>query len=328
MRGAHIHDRIALGPGGEFDLIRTFLERAGPLPKGVKVGPGDDCAVVDAGQLALSVDLSVEDVHFRRAWLSPEEVGWRASASALSDLAAVAAEPLAILVSLALGADDASSGWARRLMDGLEQAAREAGAGLVGGDTSRSPGPVVIDVVAVGRCKNPVLRNGARPGDEVWVTGELGRVGPALRALENAHPAPEPSRRAFAHPLPRVREALWLHDHAQLHAMIDLSDGLGGDAGHIAAASGVALELDAHKLPLAPGATLEDALGCGEDYELCVVGPAKALEKLEGSFDQRFDLPFTRVGRVRDGEGVWLADGRGSPRRLERAGFSHFQGVR
>jgi thiamine-monophosphate kinase len=323
LRGT-VHDRIRLGNGGEFDLIRAFLDRAGPPPKGVRVGPGDDCAVLDAGPLALTTDLSVEDVHFRRAWLTPEEIGWRAAASGLSDLAAVAAEPLAILVSLALPPDDVASGWARRLMDGLEQAARESGAGLVGGDTSRSPGPAVVDVLSVGRCKAPVLRNGARAGDEVWVTGELGGAAAALRLLQEGKPLPEGPRSAFAHPVPRVRESLWLAEHASLHAMIDLSDGVAGDAGHIAAASGVAVEIEVDRLPLASGATLEDALGGGEDYELCVVAPPRALEKLEGRFDQTFGLPLTRVGWIRKGDGVWVAGGGKAARRLAAGGYSHF----
>jgi thiamine-monophosphate kinase len=283
--------------------------------------------VLDAGPLALSTDASVEDVHFRRAWLTPEEIGWRAAASGLSDLAACAAEPLAVLVSLVLAPADVSSGWARRLMDGLEQAAREAGAGLVGGDVSRSPGPAVIDVVSVGRCKAPVLRNGARPGDEVWVTGALGSAAAALRLLEAGSNLPDPLRAAFAHPVARVRQALWLKEHATIHAMIDLSDGLAGDAGHIAAASGVALELEIDRLPMPTGVTVEDALAGGEDYELCVVAPPRALERLEGRFDRTFDMPLTRVGWVRKGEGVWVAGGGKAPRRLASGGFSHFADV-
>ena len=227
-------------------------------------------------------------------------------------------------MSLALAPDDVSSGWARRLMDGLEQAAREAGAGLVGGDTSRSPGPAVVDVLSVGRCKSPVLRNGARAGDEVWVTGELGGASAALRLLREGRPVPEGSRGAFAHPVARVREGQWLAEHASLHAMIDLSDGLAGDAGHIAAASDVAVEIEVDRLPLASGATLEDALGGGEDYQLCVVAPPRALEKIEGRFDQTFSLPLTRVGWIRKGEGVWVAGGGKPPRRLASGGYSHF----
>jgi thiamine-monophosphate kinase len=198
----------------------------------------------------------------------------------------------------------------------------------VGGDVSRSLGPVVVDVVAVGKCKTPVLRTGAKPGDEVWVTGELGAAAAGVRALREGKPLPEASRRAFAHPLPRVREALWLEEHAKLHALIDLSDGLGGDAAHLAAASGVAIELEVGKLPVAPGASVADALGGGEDYELCIVAAPRSLEKNDGLFDQKFNLPLTRVGHVRVGEGVWVKIGDAPPRRLERGGFSHFEVAR
>jgi thiamine-monophosphate kinase len=324
---------VRLGGGGEFDLIRTFLESAPPLPDAVRVGPGDDCAVIDAAPLALSADLSVEDVHFRRAWLSPEEIGWRAAASALSDLAAVAAQPIAVLVSLALTADDVASGWGTKLMSGVQRAAQSADAGVVGGDVSRSTGPAVVDVTVVGRSERPVLRSGARPGDEVWVTGHLGGAAAAVALLERGGALPDALRARFAHPVARTREALWLAGRAELHALIDLSDGLGGDLGHVAAASEVAIELDPSLVPIAPDVEAASDLGegmlalalfGGEDYELCVVAPEGALGPLVDSFQGRFGIPLTRVGYVHAGEGVWTRDADGSEKRLERVGFSHF----
>jgi len=326
--------RVRLGPGGEFDLIRRVLAGAPALSPAVVVGPGDDCAVVDAdGPMALTTDLSIEDVHFRRAWLTPEEVGWRAGASALSDLAAVAAEPVVILVSLALAPEDVSSGWGERVMAGIEAAARDVGASLVGGDVSRSPGPAIIDVVAAGRAASPVLRCGARAGDEVWVTGALGGAGAAVELLEAGRPLPDALRRALARPVPRVREALWLAGRADLHALIDLSDGLAGDLGHIAAASNVAVELETARVPVAPATEaarpdpeerLMLALTAGEDYELCIVAAPGALEPLTGPFRERFGIALTRVGGVRGGQGVWMVGQDSPPRRLERGGFSHF----
>ena len=323
--------RVRLGPGGEFDLIRTFGSAA-RLPEGVLVGPGDDCAVLDAGRLALTTDMAVEDVHFRRSWMSAGEVGWRAGAAALSDLAAVGAEPLAVLVSLAVSPEDALSGWAGRLMAGLHGVVGEAGAAIVGGDLTRSPGPVIVDVTAIGRVEAPLLRDGARPGDEVWVTGSLGGAGGALVLLRAGSPLPEPLRRAFARPVPRWREARWLRRAAEVHAAIDLSDGLAGDAGHLAAASAVAVELDPRALPLAPGLeaaapsaeeSVRLALHAGEDYELCVVAPPGALEPLAEAFRDRFGVALTRVGRIREGKGVWALEGEGPPRPLG-GGFSHF----
>src|SRR5690606_14592184 len=139
------HDEpIRLGPGPEFDLIRQFLARAGatasPAADAVQVGPGDDCTVVDG--IALSTDLSVEGIHFRREWLEPEEIGYRAAAAALSDLAAVAAQPIGVLCSLACAGDDAAA-YGPRVMDGVRSAAADVGAALLGGDLARSPGPLL-----------------------------------------------------------------------------------------------------------------------------------------------------------------------------------------
>jgi thiamine-monophosphate kinase len=324
---------IRLGPGGEFDLIRSFLDPAAPSSELVLVGPGDDCAVIDAAPTALSTDLSVEDVHFRRAWLEPEQIGWRAAASALSDLAAVAAEPVVVLVSLALREEDVSSGWGTRLMSGVREAASAVGAALVGGDVSRTPGAVVVDVVAVGRVQRPVLREGARAGDEVWVTGALGAAGAAVTLLQAGKPVPDELRATFSRPQPRIREALWLRERAGPHAMIDLSDGIAGDLGHVAAASAIAIELDVSEIPVAPGVEaaaparddqLALALSAGEDYELCVVARPGVLPPLAAQFRERFGIALTRVGRVKEGEGVWARDAAGETRRLERGGFSHF----
>src|SRR5690606_36456914 len=137
-------ESIRLGPAPEFDLIRQFLARdkeaASRLGDAVQVGPGDDCAVVDG--IALSTDLSIEGIHFRREWLQPEEIGYRAAAAALSDLAAVAARPVGILCSLACAGDDAAA-YGPRVMDGVRSAAADVGAALLGGDLARSPGPLL-----------------------------------------------------------------------------------------------------------------------------------------------------------------------------------------
>ncbi|HEX2188489.1 MAG TPA: AIR synthase related protein [Longimicrobiaceae bacterium] len=171
---------LPLAPGAEFALIRRFVPRGQPARADVLVGPGDDCAVV-AGGIALSTDMSVEGVHFRRDWLSPREIGWRAAAAALSDLAAVAARPIGVLVSLALPAGDAGDP-AVELMAGVREAAEAVGGAVLGGDVARTTGPLVVDVTVVGEARNPVLRSGARRGDEVWVTGALGGAAAAVRA--------------------------------------------------------------------------------------------------------------------------------------------------
>lgn len=335
-------ERIRLGPGGEFDLIRRVLgqdaamrERIGVEPAGsesVLVGTGDDCAVVHGTGIAVSVDLSIEDVHFRRRWIGPEEIGWRATAAALSDLAAVAAAPIGVLVSLAIPSGDDGG---ERVMAGVSEAAARHGALLLGGDVARSPGPLVIDVVALGQTGAPVLRSGVRPGDEIWVTGRLGGASAAVKAWEAGREPDPAARAAFARPRARIAEARWLAERGALHALIDLSDGLAGDAGHLASASGVRIVLELENVPVhgaalrateTPRDALALALSGGEDYELCLAAPVGAGEALVGEFRAAFDLELTRVGSAGVGEGLFgreRADR--EPRALDVGGFSHFR---
>jgi thiamine-monophosphate kinase len=323
-----------LGRGGEFDLIRRLLGPEIPLSPGVLVGPGDDCAVLEGG-VVVSVDLSLEGVHFKREWISLREAGYRATAAALSDLAAMAAEPLGILLSLALGPED-PRGEAMDLQAGAGEACRREGIPILGGDLAKSPGPVVMDVVVLGRAHAPVLRSGSRPGDEIWVTGWLGGSAAAVALWSRGMAPPERIREAFARPRPRTREARWLADRVPLHGLVDISDGLAGDVGHLAAASGVSMVLEEEAIPVHPemGAALEGtgegplglALGGGEDYELCLTSRPGALEDWTASFEDLFGIPLTRVGEVMEGvEGeVFLESGLGERQLLERGGFSHF----
>lgn len=324
-------ERVALGKGGEFDLIRRLLGREEPLPPGVLLGPGDDCAVLDGG-VVISTDLALEGVHFKREWITLEEVGYRAAAGALSDLAAVAAEPLGALLSMALDPsrplDEASS-----IQRGVADACKMEGIQVLGGDLARSAGPLVLNVVALGRTDSPVLRVGTEIGDEVWVTGWLGGSGAAVELWNQNKAPPDGLRGAFARPRPRIREARWLASRAPLHALIDLSDGLAGDAGHLAAASGVGIVLREGSIPFHPEligvmgsqhAACDLSLTGGEDYELCFTVSAKTLDEWVGPFQDSFGVPLTRVGRAVEGGGVSLETVEGEVRALERGGFNHF----
>jgi thiamine-monophosphate kinase len=330
--------QIPLGSGAEFDLIRRCLAGsdgatvASQLPDAVRVGPGDDCAVVRGEGISLSVDMSVEGVHFSRDWLEPEEIGYRAAAAALSDLAAVAATPIGILVALATPAHEAED-IAPRIMQGARAAAAGSNAVLLGGDMTRTPGPLIVDVVVIGNALRPALRHGARPGDSLWVTGELGAAAAAVRAWQSGRVPEQAARLAFALPTPRVAEAAWLAAHGVIDALIDLSDGLAGDAGHIAAASGVRIILDAASVPIHPtvhaiAADMEDALRLalagGEDYELCFAAPPGAVERLLEPFRNTFALQLTCVGTVHQGTGVLLRDHGGGTGELRYGGFDHF----
>jgi thiamine-monophosphate kinase len=319
--------RVRLGAGAEFDLIRRFLAEGGELPPEVRVGPGDDAAVLDGGWV-VTCDLSVEEVHFRRDWLSDEEIGYRAAAASLSDLAAMAANPVGVLVSLAAPRDGSVD--VEAVDRGVRTAAARFGAAVVGGDLSRSPGPLFVDVVSLGRSPWPVLRDGAEPGDDVWVTGALGASAAAVRVWRaGGTPTPE-LRAAYAAPTPRVLEARRLVEHEVVDAMIDISDGLVGDLGHLAAASGVRIDVELVRVPVAPAAVaalgadeaLDAALHGGEDYELAFVTDPGAVEP--EYFEERYGLVLTRVGRVSEGEGVRLVDAAGDAQRATEGGFDHW----
>lgn len=318
------------GAGAEFELIRRLTDLGGDLPPEVRVGPGDDAAVLEGGWV-VSTDLSIEDVHFRRAWITDGEIGYRAATAALSDMAAMAAAPVALLVSIAAprgGAVDIEA-----VQAGVVEGAAAVGARVIGGDVSRSPGPLMIDVVALGRASMPVQRSGAEAGDHVWVTGALGASAAAVLAWDGGEEPPPPLRAAFARPAARVREARCLVEHEVVDAMIDLSDGLAGDVGHIAAASGVKITLELERIPIAPtvlerlgrDSALDLALRGGEDYELCFVTDPGAVDAAH--FLDRYDIVLTRVGVVTPGEGVWLQAGDGTVVPAGAGGFDHWAGA-
>ena len=268
-----------LGELGEFGLLAE-LERRG-LAEGIE----HDAAVLDG--LVVTQDALVEGVHFRFDLLNWRELGARAAAVNLSDLAASGADPVALLVSLGLPSET-------ELDDVLELYAglNERGVPVRGGDTTRADS-VVLSVTALGRSDRVPGRAGAKPGDTVVVTGSLGAAGAAFRAGQ-LPPVPD-----------RVEEGKRLARVAT--AMLDISDGLARDAGHIAQRSGVSLVIELERVPLAPGAELDD-VGFGEDYELLATTPDP--------------LGFPAIGRVEEGDGVELML-RGEPYSL--AGWEHFR---
>lgn len=282
-----------MGPGAEFDLIRKLRKRWGALAQGL----GDDAAVIRpprGDQLVASTDTALEGVHFRRPWLTPREIGYRAASAALSDLAAMGATPIGLLVSLQLSR--AALAGLMGLADGIADAARAAGAVILGGNVSR--GDVLgVTTTVLGSAYAPLTRSGARPGDILYVTGEFGGPAAALRALK-ARKKPKAAWRArFAKPAARIAEARWLAARGVV-AAIDISDGLVSDAGHIAAASAVSIDLDGASVPRLDGVTAADALSGGEEYELLVAARAPLPE---AEFASRFGIPLTRVGRVAEG---------------------------
>lgn len=286
---AHLR-HIPLGTGGEFALITAALKRWGPLAAGI----GDDGALLDvpAGeQLVLSVDTTVEGVHFRRGWITPHELGYRATMAALSDIAAMGAVPSGVAVALSL--PDAWRDDFVALCDGIGEATRVAGARIIGGDLSRAA-DLTIALTVVGHTAHPLSRDGARPGDVVWVTGQLGGPLRALRAWEQGGVPDPAARERFARPMGRFDAARWLVAHGAT-AGLDISDGLLADAGHLAAAGDVQLVINLDQLPLVAGATVEDAAHSGEEYELLVTGPASLDAK---AFEAACGISLTCIGAV------------------------------
>ena len=315
---------IPLGAGPEFDRIRAITRALGDSAAPL----GDDCAMLEAGpgRIVMSTDVSVEGIHFRAGWLSAEEIGWRAAAAALSDLAAAGARCLGLLaaVTVPASADDETL---VDVMRGVGAAVRSVGGRVLGGDLSRGPA-WSLAVTVVGQAEHPLSRIGARPGDGVWVTGQLGAARAAVASWKGGAVPPSSARAAFAHPEPRLEAGRWLAGHGAT-AMIDLSDGLGADAGHLAAASGVALEVDVAARPVSPAAraiggdepaAILAARG-GEDYELLVTLPAAFGPADADEFLRECSLPLTQVGRVVAGAGArLLLDG--AP--VDARGFDHF----
>ena len=279
---------------GEFGLIAAVTARL-PLSPLVLLGPGDDAAVVAVpdGRVVATTDVLVEGVHFRRDWSSAEDVGRKAAAANLADVAAMGGTATALLVGLGAPADLPLS-WALGLADGLRDEAALVGAVVVGGDTVSAP-QVVVSVTALGALDGPpVTRAGARPGDVVVVAGRLGWSRAGLRLLgEGTTDGPL----VDAHRRPRPPYSMGpVLAAAGATAMCDVSDGLVRDLGHVARASGVGIELDSQAL-LDPAVTLDDVLAGGEDHALVATLPGEPPEGCRV------------IGRVVDGEGV-LVDGK------------------
>jgi thiamine-monophosphate kinase len=344
----------------EFDLISRIRRRAEGVraakTEGLVLGIGDDAAVLNGrGRLdtVITADLLVEDIDFRRS-ARPEDIGYKALAVSLSDIAAMGARPRWTLLSLGLPQAVHDSPFATGLYEGFLSAARRFGATLIGGDVSRTPERIVIDSIVMGETRRgaALLRSGARPGDHIYVTGTLGGAAAGLRLLEHAGSlrTPDARRRALSglaelarrqtRPTPRVECGALLGERRLASASIDLSDGLSSDLAHLCESSGVGALIEAAALPVAPllrrahavnsnqftraltDGALDLALHGGEDFELLfTVRPRVAVrlpQRLGG-------VRLTRIGEVRDArEGIRITrDGRTDV--LPPSGFDHFK---
>lgn len=316
---------------GERRVISRIRRAFGEKRADVLLGIGDDAALVRGPErLLLTTDILVEDEDFLLADHPPRLLGRKALNVNLSDIAAMGGRPLHALVAMAMPGD-IEEAWLRQFLAGFRSAAREAGVALVGGDLSQA-GKVMIAVTVTGEAKMPVRRDGARPGDAIFVSGTLGDAAGGLRLIEKggsrgvAKPV-RPLVEAFLDPAPRLKLGALLARRKLASAMIDLSDGLSVDLAHICREGGVGAEIEAARVPISEALKrfaldpLDLALNGGEDFELLfTVRPAKraAVEALASKFR------ITRIGRITPGRRAYLVAAGGKKKPLRPGGFEHF----
>lgn len=307
----------------EFELIAKLTQSL-PANDSVVVSAGDDCAVLDLGVpdrlILFKTDAIVEGIHFE-AGAPPEKVGHKAIARCLSDIAAMGGTPNSALVTLALPRDF-DAGYVKKIYTGMESLARRHRVAIVGGETTTNPGRMLISVALLGTVDRgkAILRSGARVGDAIFVTGELGG------SLSARHLEFEP----------RLDEARWLAGNFSIHSMIDLSDGLAGDLRHILKASGVAAELLAAAIPISRSAKLASraegsakppllaALTDGEDFELLFTVASRDAVPLLDAWKKQFPkLKLSCIGKITSGDAVTIRDKDGV-RKLAAHGYEHF----
>ncbi len=302
--------------------------------KSIITGIGDDCAVIRFSgstikklDTLVTTDFSLEGIHFRHDWHPPESVGHRCLARGLSDIAAMGGDPVAAFLSLAVPRD-VPQPWIKRFLRGLLSLAKKYGVTLAGGDTAESPTGILADIVVVGSVPQgkALLRSGARPGDRLYVTGELGGSAAALRdMIKNRKLNPRGYPRHFF-PEPRIELGRILREKGIASAMIDTSDGFSTDLTHICEESGVGAELQANAIPRAKlgkagrEVDLEVALHGGEDYELLFTAPAskRLPSRLAG-------VPITQIGTVARSRKIFLISSSGAATPLKPQGWEHFR---
>lgn len=302
----------------ESEFIAWLRKRLPSHPR-LLLGAGDDAALVNqsAGQMLVSVDVLTEGVDFRLAEVGPRRVGRKALAVNLSDMAAMAARPTAAVIGVVLPRGDGSLRLAQELAEGLIPLAEQYDIAIAGGDTNSWDGQLVISVTIFGEptASGPLTRSGAQPGDVIIVTGEFGGS-------------------ILAHQFdfePRVAEAMLLHERYDLHAGIDVSDGLSLDLSRLAAASGCGAAVRLAQIPIAAAAhqvaardgqtPLSHALSDGEDFELILAVPPGSARRMLA--DQPCGAKLTAIGEFVAEAGIWQVDGAGAPSRLSPAGFEH-----
>lgn len=313
---------------GFIDIAKALADR---LPKNGFEGIGDDCAVLAIGAdeaLVFTADLVVEDIHFLGS-ASAKAVAIKALNVNLSDVASMGVRPVATLLSVALPEGAATSGWAEEFIEAYTAESERWGVALIGGDTTASKDRVTINVTAIGRGKLSSIkrRSDAKVGDVVCVTGKLGGSARGLRDLINGRNEDSALRRHLM-PQARIEEGKWLGNEPSVGAMMDISDGMASDLRHILNCSGVGAAIDLENIPIDQGATLDDALSGGEDYELLLTVREGEFESLSHKYYDHFGSKLYAIGRIVEPlcdsgcEISWRMDGK--KRDGNWRGFSHY----
>ncbi len=310
---------------GEFGLIEQIRRQFADIPAGEMTGIGDDCAVLplDGGRsMVVTTDLLIENIHFLRDKITPFDLGYKSLAVNLSDVAAMGASPLGSFLSVALPVG-VSEAWVDAFLEGYHALSVRYGVPLLGGDTTASSGDFSISVTALGtaQAENLKKRCGAREGDIIFVTGELGGSAQGLVDLMGGHIS-SPFIAQHHRPEPAVLEGQWLGKQPGVHAMMDLSDGLISDLPHILDASGLGAEVELEVIPTKTSVRL--AVIGGEDYQLLGTADAESFPEMEQAYRAAFNKSLHPIGTVRAGnpEVVWLENGvQTAP---DWKGFSHF----
>ncbi len=344
MAASPEHGTVTVSDIGEAELIRRFFEDQPVANTQQVVGIGDDCAVLDDQEqekLLVTTDQLVERIHFIKDLSSPSDIGYKSVAVNFSDIAAMGGRPIALFLSLGLPADTPIS-WVEEFSQGLFELCRQHEVQLLGGDTTGSRRDIIVNITAVGKVRSEQLklRSGAKDGEVLCVTGTLGDSAAGLRLLTDANAGGlNEEHRSYLltrhlRPRPALEEGRWLGEEPSVHAMMDLSDGLATDAGHIAARSDIGMEIDLQRIPVSDafksfmsvrgGDAVDLALNCGEDYHLLCSVSREAYEDVAQRFEQRFDTPLYAVGTATAGHKDVRYHRDGEPVALSGTGFDHF----
>ena len=311
-------------PARELQLIQRIRRAAARSSSKAVLGIGDDCAILDlprGHQVLVTTDFTLEDIHFRRAWHPADSVGHRCLARGLSDIAAMGGIPRAAFLSLALPAD-LPQRWVDEFMAGFLKLARRYSVTLAGGDTAQSPTGVLADIIVIGAIPTgkAVLRSGARAGDIIYVTGNLGASVATLQELRSGKKLRPSSHLRHFYPEPRIAIGKYLREKKLASAMIDTSDGLSTDLRHICDESEVGAVIDSAALPSVKGDDgLQFALHGGEDYELLFTAPPnKRIPRMIAG------TPIARIGEITRARQIKLQSPDGESHPLQAGGWQHF----